>query len=86
MIFTEIGERATIRFHMADLAAMARACRAAYECGMEGYAFEAAASMFTMAAMIAYEHGDLPEEARERMADTHKRITTAGPHQRITTD
>jgi len=75
MIFTEIGETAVVILHMNDLEAMARACRAAYECGTEGYAYEAAASAFTMAAMIAYEHGNMTKEMTERMALTHQRIT-----------
>ena len=50
----------------ADLAAIARICRAAYECGTEGYAFEAA--------MIADAFGNLPKASAERLEKTCTRI------------
>jgi len=39
VIFRGIAETATVEFYMDDLEGMVRACRAAYECGTEGYAY-----------------------------------------------
>ncbi len=57
MIFTEIAETVTITFDMETLEVMARACRVAAECGDGKYPYEAAASAFTAATMIARVHG-----------------------------
>ncbi len=76
MIFTEIAETATITFDLETLEAMARACRVAAECGDGKYPYEAAASAFTAATMIARVHGDMPKTMTEHLACVQKRIMT----------